>query len=190
MVNYIKLIEGIIKMADINNILQYINEYGYIFLAIVVFLEYLNLPGLPAGIIMPAAGILVKYDGLNLATVTNSKGENVEFTILEEDKIWVNVDEVTGKSREAAKLEAHNRFIDIQIPLLQEETFGWEERGRLAMEEEEGYQVQNDILFYQERPALYFTLPVGDFVIFFPEDAHAPCIGNGKMKKMVVKVKL
>ena len=105
-------------------------------------------------------------------------------------KIWVNVDEVTGKSREAAKLEAHNRFIDIQIPLLQEETFGWEERGRLAMEEEEGYQVQNDILFYQERPALYFTLPVGDFVIFFPEDAHAPCIGNGKMKKMVVKVKL
>ena len=110
--------------------------------------------------------------------------------ILEEDKIWVNVDEVTGKSREAAKLEAHNLFIDIQIPLLQEETFGWEERGRLAMEEEEGYQVQNDILFYQERPALYFTLPVGDFVIFFPEDAHAPCIGNGKMKKMVVKVKL
>ena len=110
--------------------------------------------------------------------------------ILEEDKIWVNVDEVTGKSREAAKLEAHNRFIDIQIPLLQEETFGWEERGRLAMEEEEGYQVQNDILFYQERSALYFTLPVGDFVIFFPEDAHAPCIGNGKMKKMVVKVKL
>ena len=110
--------------------------------------------------------------------------------ILEEDKIWVNVDEVTGKSREAAKLEAHNRFIDIQIPLLQEETFGWEERGRLAMEEEEGYQVQNDILFYQERLALYFTLPVGDFVIFFPEDAHAPCIGNGKMKKMVVKVKL
>ena len=110
--------------------------------------------------------------------------------ILEEDKIWVNVDEVTGKSREAAKLEAHNRFIDIQIPLLQEETFGWEERGRLAMEEEEGYQVQNDILFYQERRALYVTLPVGDFVIFFPEDAHAPCIGNGKMKKMVVKVKL
>ena len=62
--------------------------------------------------------------------------------ILEEDKIWVNVDEVTGKSREAAKLEAHNRFSP------------------------------------------------GEFVIFFPEDAHAPCIGNGKMKKMVVKVKL
>ena len=52
-------------MADINDILQYMNEYGYLFLAIIVFLEYLNLPGLPAGLIMPAAGILVKYDGLN-----------------------------------------------------------------------------------------------------------------------------
>ncbi len=110
--------------------------------------------------------------------------------ILEEDKIWVNVDEVTGKPREAAKLEAHNRFIDIQIPLLQEETFGWGERDRLTVEEGEGYQAQNDILFYQDRPALYFTLPVGDFVIFFPEDAHAPCIGKGKMKKIVVKIEL
>ena len=50
---------------DINNMLQYIGKYGYIFLAVIVFLEYLNLPGLPAGIIMPAAGILVKSDGLN-----------------------------------------------------------------------------------------------------------------------------
>lgn len=52
-------------MTDINNILQYIGQYGYIFLAIIVFLEYLNLPGFPAGIIMPAAGILVKADRLN-----------------------------------------------------------------------------------------------------------------------------
>ena len=50
---------------DINTMLQYIGKYGYIFLAVIVFLEYLNLPGLPAGIIMPAAGILVKSDGLN-----------------------------------------------------------------------------------------------------------------------------
>lgn len=110
--------------------------------------------------------------------------------VLEEDKIWVNVDEVTGKNKEVAKLEAHNRFIDIQIPLLQEETFGWETRERLTLEEEEGYQVEKDILFYRDRPSLYFTLAVGDFVIFFPEDAHAPCIGKGKMKKIVVKVRL
>ena len=52
--------EGSIRVVDINTMLQYIGKYGYIFLAAIVFLEYLNLPGLPAGIIMPAAGILVK----------------------------------------------------------------------------------------------------------------------------------
>ena len=30
-----------------------------VFMFIIVFLEYMNLPGLPAGIIMPAAGILI-----------------------------------------------------------------------------------------------------------------------------------
>ncbi|MBX9138910.1 MULTISPECIES: DedA family protein [unclassified Clostridium] len=52
-------------MTNINDILQYMSKYGYLFLGIIVFLEYLNLPGLPAGLIMPAAGILVKADGLN-----------------------------------------------------------------------------------------------------------------------------
>ena len=35
---------------------------------------------------------VVKYDGLNLAKVTNSKGENIEFTIVEEDKISFNTE--------------------------------------------------------------------------------------------------
>lgn len=43
----------------INIILDYFRLYGLYFLFLIVFLEYLNLPGLPAGIIMPAAGILI-----------------------------------------------------------------------------------------------------------------------------------
>lgn len=52
-------------MDNIHEVLNYFSKYGYLFLGIIVFLEYLNLPGLPAGIIMPAAGILVKSDNLN-----------------------------------------------------------------------------------------------------------------------------
>ena len=52
-------------MININDILSYMDKYGYFFLAGIVFLEYLNLPGLPAVIIMPAAGILIKSRGLN-----------------------------------------------------------------------------------------------------------------------------
>ncbi len=44
--------------ADV--VISYFQEYGLVFLFIIVFLEYLNLPGMPAGIIMPAAGVLIK----------------------------------------------------------------------------------------------------------------------------------
>ena len=38
-------------------IMEYFTRYGGIAIFIIVFLEYLNLPGFPAGIIMPLAGI-------------------------------------------------------------------------------------------------------------------------------------
>lgn len=41
-------------------------QYGLLALFVVVLLEYLNMPGLPAGIIMPAAGILVAQSELNI----------------------------------------------------------------------------------------------------------------------------
>lgn len=42
------------------------SQYGLIALFGIVFLEYLNLPGLPAGIVMPAAGLLVAKSELNI----------------------------------------------------------------------------------------------------------------------------
>lgn len=42
------------------------SQYGLIVLFAIVFLEYLNMPGLPAGIIMPAAGMLVAKSELNI----------------------------------------------------------------------------------------------------------------------------
>lgn len=37
---------------------QYFTQYGAVAIFVIVFLEYLNLPGFPAGIIMPLAGIM------------------------------------------------------------------------------------------------------------------------------------
>ncbi|MGF0033142.1 DedA family protein [Bariatricus sp. SGI.154] len=36
---------------------QYFTQYGAIFVFLIVLLEYMNLPGFPAGVIMPLAGI-------------------------------------------------------------------------------------------------------------------------------------
>lgn len=52
-------------MNNMQVVLDYFSKYGMWFLFFIVYLEYLNLPGLPAGIIMPAAGILVRTAGYN-----------------------------------------------------------------------------------------------------------------------------
>ncbi|MFR2838439.1 MAG: DedA family protein [Zhenhengia sp.] len=46
-------------MESFDVVIRYMQDYGIIFLFVIVYLEYMNLPGLPAGIIMPAAGLLI-----------------------------------------------------------------------------------------------------------------------------------
>ena len=41
----------------IQTLTQFFLQYGAFFIFVIVFLEYLNLPGFPAGVIMPLAGI-------------------------------------------------------------------------------------------------------------------------------------
>ena len=42
---------------DLSTITYYFTRYGAIAIFVIVLLEYLNLPGFPAGVIMPLAGI-------------------------------------------------------------------------------------------------------------------------------------
>lgn len=42
------------------------SQYGLVFIFIIIMLEYMNCPGLAAGIVMPGVGILAKRLGLNL----------------------------------------------------------------------------------------------------------------------------
>jgi membrane protein DedA with SNARE-associated domain len=42
---------------SVQTLTEYFAQYGAIFVFVIVLLEYLNLPGFPAGVIMPLAGI-------------------------------------------------------------------------------------------------------------------------------------
>lgn len=42
---------------DLQTITQYFVDYGAVAIFVIVLLEYMNLPGFPAGVIMPLAGI-------------------------------------------------------------------------------------------------------------------------------------
>ena len=44
----------------------YMGQYGLLFLFIIILLEYLNLPGFPAGIILPVAGLWAATTDVNL----------------------------------------------------------------------------------------------------------------------------
>lgn len=87
-----------------------------------------------------------------------------------------------------AKFECHNNYIDIQVCIKGKETMGWKPRESCTTQKGE-YNAEKDVLFYSDAPDTYFQLTDGQFVIFFTEDVHAPMIGEGPIKKLVIKVK-
>lgn len=106
--------------------------------------------------------------------------------VLKEGELIVNYNIAQGKTPEQAKLETHNRMVDIQIPL-EPETFGYTPRPNLP---EAPYDEGADMTLYDGAAELYFTLQPGQFAIFFPQDGHAPAITpRDTIKKIIVKVK-
>ena len=105
------------------------------------------------------------------------------------DSVHASVSEKNGYTKEEAKFEAHNKYADIQLCLTDSETFGWKPRKDCQQPKGE-FNAEKDVIFYEDEPDTYFSLKAGQFAIFYPEDVHAPMIGEGAIKKVVVKVKL
>lgn len=52
---------------DVQQMMQFFWQYGAAFIFVIVLLEYMNLPGFPAGVIMPLAGIQAAQGGMSFA---------------------------------------------------------------------------------------------------------------------------
>jgi len=96
-----------------------------------------------------------------------------------------------GMTAEASvsKFECHNKHIDIQLCIHGVERIGWKPREK-CKNENGGYNPEKDVQLYNEQPDMYFQLTDGQFAIFFPEDVHAPMIGDAEITKLVIKVKI
>ena len=104
--------------------------------------------------------------------------------------IYVNVMERELKEKKDAKLEVHDEYIDIQVLVSGTcESFGWSERRDLRMPQSE-FNVEKDIQLFDDEPQTYYTLRPGQFTILFPEDGHAPMVGEGTVRKIIVKVRI
>lgn len=104
-------------------------------------------------------------------------------------ELHASVSSKDGVKAADAKFEAHNNYIDIQVCPTGSETLGWKPREKCVDPKGE-YNAEKDVIFYNDQPDTYFQLNAGQFAIFYPEDVHAPMIGEGPIKKLVVKVKI
>lgn len=96
-----------------------------------------------------------------------------------------------GKTVETSleKFECHDQNIDIQICANGLETIGWKPREKCNIPNGD-YNPEKDVRFFNDKPDMFFQLTNNQFVIFYPEDVHAPMIGEGAIKKLVFKVKI
>lgn len=102
-------------------------------------------------------------------------------------EIFVNIEECMLKQREEQRLELHHRYMDIHIPLTASETIGWMPRQHVG-QPDAPFDVKADIVFYSRMAQTYTLVEPGQCLILFPEEAHAPLIGSGVVRKAVGKV--
>ena len=109
--------------------------------------------------------------------------------ILDGDNLFVNIVDSKLKTPQEARLEVHNVYIDIQVPLSKAESFGVKPRSE-AKGPEGDFNTEKDILFYTDKDWQTITVDKGQPITFDPDTAHAPLIGEGEIHKAIFKVKV
>ncbi len=103
------------------------------------------------------------------------------------DRLYAVVAKEPGRPKEGAMLEAHDRYIDIQLILAGTDEMGWKTRSACKSPAGE-YDPEADQQLFADEPDSWLAVRSGAFVIFFPEDTHLPLISTGDIHKIVVKI--
>lgn len=109
---------------------------------------------------------------------------------LQGEELFINVCDAELHAEDEQKLEVHRKYIDVHFPLDGAERVGWSELKTLRVPSEKPFDEENDFALYDQPASIYFTAHPGEFYVMFPEDAHAPIIGQGKLRKAIAKVRI
>ena len=115
-----------------------------------------------------------------------------EYAIAGED-VFVRVLSYKTKKEEECRIEAHNRYVDIQSTISGEE--GIQIYKREMLETEYAYSEKKDVVFFRKTadPSAKINVTEGTFAMLFPDEAHQPEISfNGEcpfIKKFVIKIR-
>lgn len=105
------------------------------------------------------------------------------------DGVYATVSDYQTKEPEMAKYEAHRKYIDIQYVV---EGCEYIELMSLKdIKEPADYKEESDIAFFKGKKGNRLYVDKEHYFVFFPEDAHKPCLKvdtSSKVRKIVVKV--
>jgi len=118
---------------------------------------------------------------------TNLHGMTAGIHPIVQDKLFVIVEEAQGRSREEARLECHRKYIDIQLVLEGTDEMGWKPLADCHQPLGD-YSEERDIRFFNDAADSWISTPANSYCIFFPDDAHAPLVSTGKIRKCVFKI--
>ena len=105
------------------------------------------------------------------------------------DKAYINIDEYKTRDDSEIKLEAHRKYIDIQYVITGNECMGYGIYENFKNTEK--YNEDKDVEFLEGKQYNYINVKEGEFVIFYPNDVHAPMLSVQKsenIKKAIVKI--
>ena len=129
---------------------------------------------------------------MNFAAALPRDAADGEYPIQDRD-IYAILFSYQTKDHAAAVLEAHRRYVDIQVPLVGREFHGRYDSAQLAPNAD--YDPTRDVVFFHH-PEPYtsrYLVAAGQFAVYFPQDAHMTHGWvNGTpeaMRKVVIKVR-
>ncbi len=122
---------------------------------------------------------------------------STDFNSINEDRIEIDGDNIFAmpqryktKNPENAAWEAHREYIDLQYMISGAENMGFVKSCYLDILE--NYDSEKDVE-YLNGLGDFVQVGEGEFVIFFPDDAHMPCLKikeNEEVYKVVIKIKI
>ena len=140
-------------------------------------------------------GLASRYDGVHSGLAAGFRFlQSTDLGALQDgrheldgDRLFVIVANSAGKGRSDARLEVHDRYMDIQVAISGTDEIGIKPRGE-CRQIDAGMDAERDIMFFRDQPDFWMQLTPGTFAVFFLDDAHAPLAGAGQVHKAVVKV--
>lgn len=110
--------------------------------------------------------------------------------IIDEDNAFAMISEYSTKDIDDCIWESHKKYIDLQYIIKGKESMGVTSIDKSTVIDP--YSDTNDVIFYTAEDGDYHIASPNIFFLFFPQDAHRPCIkidGFDTVKKLVVKIK-